>query len=49
MAPPLRFALAVTTVGVVLIGFYPPAAAAIGEMASTHRRRSLIGRMPGTR
>ncbi len=35
MAPSLRFALVLTTVGVLLAGFYPPAASFIGEMAST--------------
>jgi NADH:ubiquinone oxidoreductase subunit 2 (subunit N) len=35
VGPSLQFALGLTAVGVVLIGFYPPAAAAIGELAST--------------
>jgi hypothetical protein len=35
VAPSLQFALGLTAVGVVLVGFYPPAAAAIGELAST--------------
>ncbi|MBA2338336.1 MAG: NADH-quinone oxidoreductase subunit N, partial [Acidimicrobiia bacterium] len=34
VAPPLRFALILTAIGVLAAGFYPPLASTIGEMAS---------------
>jgi len=35
VVPSLRFALILTAVGVLVIGFYPPVAATIGELASS--------------